>query len=108
MGIFSFFQEAWKTTTDSVKHAYNSVKDKVVDMIEGVKNTAIRFGEMGVSMIEGGVELVKEGAQKGAEIVGTVYEDLKALLNKGLDTFSSPLIWAALGMGGAAILLNRR
>jgi len=108
MGIGSFFEEAWKTTTDNVKSAYSSVKDKVGDMLDGVKNTAVRFGEMGVTVVEGGVELVKKGAEKGAEVVKTVYNDAKGIINKGLDTFSSPLLWAALGVGGAVILLNKR
>ena len=108
MGIGSFFEEAWKTATDSVKGAYTSVKDKVSDMLEGTKNTIVRLGEMGVGVISGGADLAKQGIEKGSEVVKTVYNDAKGIINKGLDTFSSPLLWAALGVGGAVILLNKR
>lgn len=107
MGIGSFFEEAWKTATDSVKSAYSSVKDKVIDMFEATKNTVVNLGEAGVNIVSGGAELVKQGVEKGSEVVSTVYNDAKGIINKGLDTFSSPLLWAALGIGGAAILMRK-
>jgi len=107
MGIGSFFSDSWKWVSGNVREVYTDAKDIIVDISDKIQDSFKDGYEVTKGVIVSGAEYVGAGLSTGVGAVKTVYSDVVGVVNKGLDTFSSPLIWATLGLGGIIILSNK-